>query len=207
MRSRTALVVATACALAAACTASHDNRPDLTRSAAPTTTAAPATTAAPTPAPTEFGTKDSRIVRCVSAEAHISPVPTRQPSTHDVVVGPLRWPGLKDRAHSDLEGFAAQQSDGWHYKIGAEIAAGASVTVSVAPQARTKAGLEYGQQWDYSSAQEVAFHACPKGRTAYVGGFFVAGPTGRICLPLDIRTGEAPPRRITVSLGAGPCPD
>lgn len=183
-----------ACALATACTDSPERRTE------------PIRTTASTPAPAEFGTKDDRLVRCGGGEARISPVADGPPKPQDIVVGPLRWPGLKDRARANREGYGNQQSDGWHYKIGAEIAAGARVTVSVAPEARGKAGLGYGQQWDYTPAQKVTFHACPKARTAFVGGFVVAGATGRICLPLDIRTGEAPPRRITVSLGAGKCP-
>ncbi|MEV0096143.1 hypothetical protein [Streptomyces sp. NPDC050738] len=211
MRSRTAVravVSAVAgCALAAGCTASHDNTTEPTRTTALPQTQTPTPTPTPTPLPADFGTEDSRIVRCVEAEAHVSPVTAGPPNPQDVTVGPLTWKGLKDRARSDREGFGTKQSDGWHYKIGVEITAGASATVSVAPQARGKAGLAYGQQWDYTAAQEVAFHACPKARTGYIGGFVVADPTGRSCLPLDIRTGEAPPRRITVSLGAGTCPD
>ncbi|MGC9671503.1 hypothetical protein ACNTMW_33790 [Planosporangium sp. 12N6] len=74
----------------------------------------------------------------------------------------------------------------------------------MAPEARAVAGLTYGQQWSYSPAEAVTFHACEAFDTVYIGGFHVVG---RRCVPLDIRVGDQPPTRVVISFFTGkPCP-
>lgn len=105
-------------------------------------------------------------------------------------------------ATADPSGYVTSAS-GNDFKVGAEIKAGATVTVSVPATAPGHAGLEYGQSWSYSPAQAVTFHACPDTDTAFIGGFHVEG---RQCVPLDIAVGGAPPTRVVVSFFNGPCP-
>ncbi|MET8787451.1 MULTISPECIES: hypothetical protein [unclassified Streptomyces] len=119
-------------------------------------------------------------------------------------MGPLRWPGLKGWKDGRPTDFGGRTADGWHYKIGAELERGSVVRVTVAPEARQRAGLGYGQEEGYTPAAEVTFRACPDADTAYVGGFYVQGD-GRFCLPLDVRVGHGPPRRIVVSVFSGDC--
>ncbi|SFG93731.1 hypothetical protein SAMN02787118_1343 [Streptomyces mirabilis] len=147
----------------------------------------------------------SRSVWCRSGEA-LGRLASRPPSDKtDVVVGPLRWSGLKSWQDGRRTDFGGRTGGGWHYKIGAEIERGSVVTVSVAPEARHRAGLGYGQKEGFTPAAEVTFSACTDSDTVYVGGFFVAGD-GRFCLPLDVRVGKAAPRRIVIPVFSGGCP-
>jgi hypothetical protein len=145
-------------------------------------------------------------------EAHVAK--SFSPSPDDLVVGPLTWPGLRGWATADPSGFGDPASG--DFKIGAQVAAGTTVTVAVAAEARAYAGLNYGQTWSYSPAQAVTFHACPDTDTAYIGGFHV---TGRRCVPFDVTVkGQASagradsdrlhrlPTRIVVSFFNGRCP-
>jgi hypothetical protein len=141
-----------------------------------------------------------RSILCGPHEARIER--TIQRSADDVVVGPLGWPGLKTWATADPSGYVTSAS-GNDFKVGAELDAGATVTVAIAPGAPGNAGLDYGQQWSYSPTQAVTFHACPHTDTAFVGGFHVEG---RHCVPLDITVGNATPTRIVISVFNGPCP-
>jgi hypothetical protein len=141
-----------------------------------------------------------RSIRCDPHEAHIEQTIRR--STDDVVVGPLGWPHLKTWATADPSGFVTSAS-GNDFKVGAELEAGVTVTVAIAPDAPGDAGLDYGQLWPYSPAQAVTFHACPHTDTAFIGGFHVEG---RQCIPLDIAVGDAPPTRVVVSFFNGLCP-
>jgi hypothetical protein len=141
-----------------------------------------------------------RSILCLPHEAHIEQTIRR--STDDVVVGPLGWPHLKTWATAAPADFVMSTS-GNDFKVGAELQAGATVTVAISPEAPGHAGLDYGQSWSYSPAQAVTFHACPHTDTAFVGGFHVEG---RQCVPLDIAVDKAAPTRIVVSFFNGPCP-
>jgi len=115
----------------------------------------------------------------------------------DLVVGSIKWPGLRSWATANPRNFGDPATG--DYKIGAEVRAGSTVTVSVAGAG---AGLEYGQDWQYSPTGTVTFHACADSDTAYIGGFHVKKPG---CVPLDIAEGGRPPARVTVSFFAGAC--
>ncbi|MFC4105169.1 hypothetical protein [Micromonospora zhanjiangensis] len=126
---------------------------------------------------------------------------TVTPSPNDVTVGPLTWPGLRGWANAWPADYGYGDDDG-NYKLGAEVRAGAEVTVTVGPEARTYAGLSYGQRWSYSPAESVTFHGCPYRDTAYIGGFQVKG---KRCVPFDIQVGDASPVRVWIGFFA-PCP-
>lgn len=143
-------------------------------------------------------------MRCGKEEA-LSRLASRPlPDKTDVTVGPLRWSGLKAWQDGRQTDFGGRTGDGWYYKIGTEIEQGSVVTVSVAPEARQRASLGYGQEEGYTPAAEVTFNACPDSDTAYFGGFFVSGD-GRFCLPLDVRVGKAALQRIVISLFSSGC--
>jgi len=160
-------------------------------------------TSSPAPDSTAAGAGSVTMPRAIfCAGDPVGPqVWTRQPD--DLVVGPLTWPHMRSWATASPTGYGYQDTSGFHYKIGALLRAGSTVNVTVAPEARGEAGLEYGLRWDYSPAQSVTFHACPTADTGFVGGFFVKKNR---CLPLDVRVGNAPPVRVVVSVFAGPCP-
>jgi len=116
------------------------------------------------------------------------------------VVGSIKWPGLRGWATADPRRFGDPGTG--DYKIGAEVRAGATVTVSIPAGHEGTAGLEYGQAWQQSPTSTVTFHGCPAGNTAYIGGFHVKSHG---CIPLDIAENGRPPTRVTVSFFAGAC--
>jgi hypothetical protein len=140
-----------------------------------------------------------RAILCNVNEAHIEG-PFQLFDT-DVVVGPISWPQLRIWATADPSGYriGGKEND---FKIGAQLKAGAVVTVSVAPEARAYAGLDYGQASSYSPAPAVTFHSCVNSDTAFVGGFHVEG---RHCVPFDVSADGESPVRIVVSFFDGPC--
>lgn len=137
--------------------------------------------------------------------------PTGKPSgapaagKDDVTVGPLIWRGLRALASGDQNTSGNRNSDGWHYKIGAELKADVAVTVIIGAQERARAALEYGQGYGNSPAPAVTFHSCPATPTAFPGGFFVAGD-GRGCVPVEVRVGDGAPQRVMISFFKGRCP-
>lgn len=151
------------------------------------------------PSPSQSTPTQSRAILCNVNEAHISG-PWQSFDT-DVVVGPISWPKLMTWATADPGGFRMEPSNN-DFKIGAQLKAGSAVTVSVAPEARAYAGLDYGQAFGYSPAPTVVFHACQNSDTAYIGGFHVEG---RHCVPFDVSVDGKPPVRIVISFFNGPC--
>jgi hypothetical protein len=123
----------------------------------------------------------------------------------DVTVGPLTWRGLGALADGDQSAHGVHNADGWHYRLASEIKGAASVTVTIGPEQRARAALQYGIGSGMSPAPAVTFHSCPGGPTVFIGALFVAGD-GRACVPLDIRVDDAPPQRVTISFFQGSCP-
>jgi len=191
-RVRPALVLAVAGLTTAACGAGNAvPRP------------APQVSAAPQPAPPVSAAPagkvaGSRDIECVGTEAHV--LVTMSPATDDLVVGSINWPGLRSWATANPKDFGDPATG--DYKLGAEVRAGATVTVSIPIDHARTAGLEYGQGWQYSPTSAVTFHACANSDTAYIGGFRM---TGRGCVPLDIAEGGRPATRVMVSFFAGAC--
>ncbi|WP_205358926.1 hypothetical protein [Actinacidiphila acididurans] len=139
---------------------------------------------------------------------HGSPSPTlpKLPSgpRTDVTVGPLTWKGLRALATADQRVYGTHNSDGWHYRIGPDVHAHSTVTVTVGVQQRARAGLEYGGGYGTTPAPAVTFNSCPTATTTFPGGFFIAGD-GRACLPLDVRVGNGPAKRVVISFFNGRC--
>jgi hypothetical protein len=123
----------------------------------------------------------------------------------DVTVGPLTWPGLRALADGDQNGYGYRDSDGWHYKVGAQLRAVATVTLTIGAEQRAKAGLQYGRAFGSTPAPAITFNSCPAKPTVFTGFFFVAGD-GRACVPVDVRVGEDAPRRVVISFFNGQCP-
>jgi hypothetical protein len=141
-----------------------------------------------------------RQILCDVHEAHITSASFPSFAT-DVVVGSISWPELKTWATADPSGFRAGGSES-DYKIGAQVKAGATVTVSVSPEARAYAGLDYGQASHYSPTSAVTFHACATADTAFIGGFHVVG---KHCVPFDVSEDRKPSIRTVISFFNGPC--
>jgi hypothetical protein len=158
-------------------------------------------TSGPSASPTSPIAIQSRQILCNISEAHIARSSFPSFAT-DVVVGSISWPELRTWATADPSGFRASGSAS-DYKIGAQVEAGAVVTISVAPEARAYAGLDYGQASGYSPTSAVTFHACAGADTAFIGGFHVVG---KHCVPFDVSEHHNPTRRIVISFFNGPCP-
>ena len=133
-------------------------------------------------------------------------------------VGPLVFVGVP-RPHEDRSDFAPRHGGYQSQKVLVLIEQGAVVTVVIPPSARKHVALLYDpaafsdqpnlRLSDGESA--VTFMACPKGQapvgpphgpTQFNGGLIVAGPR---CVPVDVAVGEASPRRVVISFGAGRC--
>jgi hypothetical protein len=154
----------------------------------------------PSASPTLPAAVQPRAILCNVNEAHLTR-PSFPSSDTDVVIGSLSWPEPRSWTSADPSGFRAggSQSD---FKIGAQVKAAATVTVSVAPVARAYAGLDYGQASGYSPTTAVTFHACATSDTAFIGGFHVEG--GR-CVPFDVSDDHKTPIRTVISFFDGPC--
>jgi hypothetical protein len=176
---------------------------------APTTAAAADRKRVGSPMKTSSTTTGATTSSATSATTTpTSPSSTRTtPATtkDDVTVGPLTWPGLRALANGDQNAFGYHDSDGWHYKVGAELRSGATVTVTIGAEQRAKAGLEYGRAFGSTPAPAVTLNGCPAAPTVFTGSFFVAGD-GRACVPLEVRAGEDAPRRVVISFFNGQCP-
>jgi hypothetical protein len=95
------------------------------------------------------------------------------------------------------------------FKIGTEVAAGKTVTVSVSESARAYAGIgtETGPSYGYSS---VTYESCPLSADSapvwWVGGFTLKDRT-KGCIPLDIRVhGESELHHVTLAIETDDCP-
>jgi hypothetical protein len=94
------------------------------------------------------------------------------------------------------------------------VQAGHTVTLALAPDARTIAGLAYGplpqgETKMRDTYHSVTFIACRGGKSLSRGdGFEVTFWSGfvltrrPVCLPLDVSIDGAPPRRVAIALGA-----
>ena len=150
-----------------------------------------------------------RVLACAAGSVTDEPA-----GTENIVAGPLIYPNAKmlSRPGSDRDfypGGVGELPDGSKsYKMGTFVNRGATVTVSVVPQAGTTVRLQGPSTLGPDEA--VTYQACATGgATAWVGGFNLSG-AGRsaACLPLQVRVkGESQPRRIVISLFEGVCKD
>lgn len=134
-----------------------------------------------------------------------SPATTPATADDDVTVGPLTWPGLRALADGDQNSYGYRNSDGWHYKVGTQLRAGTTVTLTIGAEQRAKAALEYGRAFGSTPAPAITFNGCPAKSTYFIGAFFIAGD-GRACVPVDVRVGQDASRRVMISFFNGQCP-
>jgi hypothetical protein len=127
------------------------------------------------------------------------------PGSHDLVVGPLRYPRL-------LLGFADEPPitepncyGGYFYKVGVELSPAKVATVMIGGRAYEYASL-ISMYSPHTGDEAITYHSCKNAKfgTAWVGGFLLRGrKTG--CVPLRISIADGESRREVVSLGAGEC--
>lgn len=123
----------------------------------------------------------------------------------DLVLGPLRYPGLLDGYPQGLP----DAMDGIIFaKIGAHLTPDATVTVSIDPEVSNWASIvtEAGPPAGYLSVtyKSCPAHLHPEG-SWYVGGFALRNQTSG-CLALNVQVhGEASIRRTVISFGDKVC--
>ncbi|HKE65665.1 MAG TPA: hypothetical protein VKB59_13595 [Micromonosporaceae bacterium] len=132
------------------------------------------------------------------------------PSQDDVSVGALTYLGAKKMASSTPNeyfggGPPSVDPNGVFFKVGTVLAPNATVTVAIAPSARSWAALE-----DSSAANDrqsaIRYEACKNARTVWHGGFVIRNDHERACLPLDVYIGKSGvARHLTLSLFNGAC--
>jgi hypothetical protein len=127
------------------------------------------------------------------------------PGHGDLVVGSL----FLINARNSVDPSGAGPTPPHSYKYPIAVKPGATVTMMIAPSARGHVVIDnpYGPSPGVIAAMYQACQPNPlQGWTVFVQGFaFIDGRT-RGCVPLTVQTGfEAPIRRVTVSLFAGPC--
>jgi hypothetical protein len=182
---------------------------------------APAETTAGTPPPPVGSIAHPRPVQCLEGTTYTPPpshraspgsgtpshpAPTEPPASKtDVAVGPLTLLSVGALAQGDQQGHSYHNGQGWHYRVDSEVRNAQLVTLTIGPEQRASTGLEYGLGYGMSPAPAVTFHGCPGAPTIFIGAFFVAGD-GRACVPLDVRVGNGPPRRVVISFFHGHCP-
>lgn len=196
---RTVPIAVAACLVLAACTSTTVVRPPV----APVRASVAAS-------PTSIGPVGShtnpRVLTCQDGMLHEQ----SNAGARDVTSGPLSYPNaqLLMRPGSVTEfyggGVPVSPEGVAFYKMGTYVTAGATVTVTVMPQARAYAGLQ--TPGDPPGAEAVTYQACPNGvATSWVGGFDLTKRKSA-CLPLEVDVkGEPAPRRLVLSIFNGAC--
>ncbi|HYU83843.1 MAG TPA: hypothetical protein VEK80_03470 [Kribbellaceae bacterium] len=131
-----------------------------------------------------------------------------QPSrtSDDLTVGPLTYPHARSLASMPPPDNARRADGVYVYKLGTIVSAGATVTVTVAPQARSYAALDHPDA-PQGGDLAVTYQGCPDHDTGFVGGFLLKKQS-RACVPLDVRIrGQDQVRRIVISFFNGTCPN
>lgn len=147
----------------------------------------------------------SVTVGCALARAAGPDTPS--PGSDDLILGPLVFRGLangyvfENPPSPDAEGVT-------FFKIGPELSAGSTVTVSIGTRAQRYAGIltEKGPSVGYSS---VTFEACSSqvlpGTMFWVGGFTLVGRKSA-CVPLVVQVaGESSPRHLVLPIETRSC--
>jgi hypothetical protein len=128
----------------------------------------------------------------------------QQPGPGDLVVGPLWIIDGRDSVGPD--GTGPHPQHGYKYPIA--VTPGATVTMTIAPQARGHVVIDN----PYGPPDVVAatYRACQPGSSSswsvFVQGFTFTDGRVRGCVPLTVQAGPgARIRHVTASLYAGPC--
>jgi hypothetical protein len=139
---------------------------------------------------------------------HGFPVSPPGQRSDDLVIGPVRYPGLRHGYSAYLEPLTTPNypGGGYYYKVGTELAPGATATVEIDSSASDYAALlsMYSPQ---AGDQAITYHSCAESEhgTFWVGGFILHGRS-TACVPLRITVaGESTVHRVVVALPAGAC--
>jgi len=125
------------------------------------------------------------------------------PGPHDLVSGPLDVIDGELLATADPAGYG----DRGNYKVPIAVGPGATVTVTIAPQARGRVVI-YNPYGPGGGVAAATYQSCQPGWTVFPQGFVFPDHRARGCVPLDVRAGGQPrTRHLTVSLFAGSCED
>jgi hypothetical protein len=147
-----------------------------------------------TPAP--LGSPSHPSVLGCGAEAGIDTPLRRGPS--DVVVGPLWFPGAKRLPSARPSGYGEHGV----YKISPAIAAGATVTLTIAPSARSYAVMR--NPYLARGVVSITYHACEHERSFFPQSFAFTDGRTRGCIPLDVSS-SGRVRHITLKLFVRHC--
>jgi hypothetical protein len=143
-----------------------------------------------------------RSVSCAEGYALDAP----SVSSTDVVVGPLRFPDLREAFLKNAALTAPNYHGRYFYKTGPQVQAGATVTVAVSPSASSFASLVSAFSPD-GGDQAITYHSCSNTKygTWWVGGFLLRDRSSA-CVPLLVTVaGESQVRRITVAIRVKRC--
>jgi hypothetical protein len=136
-------------------------------------------------------------------EQALSPPAEIRPGSGDLVVGPLSFPdGRRFARMRPRDVQPTGRLTGW-YKIPPVLAPGATVTVAIAPHARSRVVLiTPGTSRGVAAA---TFHGCSHAWGFFPGGFQFTDARVRGCIPMDVTVRGQSPRRVVLSLFAGDC--
>jgi hypothetical protein len=194
-----ALAAAMTCAILAGCTSSMT--PSSTHPAAPLASSPPGSSRAPTARP---GSAGNPLLLSCGQESFTSPPPPQQPRAVDLAVGPLIIVNGKRLASSSPAGWGDQGT----YKIPIIVTTGSTVTVTIAPRARSHVMIDnpYAHLWGIRDLVAATYHSCSDQAGFFAQGFaFIHGQI-RGCVPLDVRIGRQPQvHHVMLSLFAGQC--
>jgi hypothetical protein len=138
-----------------------------------------------------------------ATEQSLSPPAKIRPVPGDLVVGPLSFPNGRRLAHMRPRDFQATgRLTGW-YKIPPVLAPGATVTVAIAPGARSHVVLITPAS--PPGVATATFHGCPHAWGFFPGGFQFTDLRVRGCVPMEVTVRGERPRRVVMSLFAGDC--
>jgi len=137
-------------------------------------------------------------------QAAISPSVPIRPKTGDLVVGPLSFPDGRRLAHMQPDELAAGPPSG-SYKIPPVLAPGTTVTIAIAPPARSNVVLENPSS-PRGGVVAAIYHACQHAWGFFPQDFRLTHHRIRGCVPMDVTVRGQRPRRVILSLFAGDCP-
>jgi hypothetical protein len=145
----------------------------------------PARTTLPT-AQAPLGSPGHPAVLGCNAEAGITTPLRRGPA--DIVVGPVWFPNAKLLPTARPGGYGSHGV----YKIPPAIAAGTTVTLTIAASARHN--VQMRNPYLQAAASSITYHSCAHQRSFFPQSFAFTHGRRRGCVPLDVRT--APGNRV-----------
>jgi hypothetical protein len=153
-------------------------------------------TTAPGGTPAPLGSAGHPSILGCGAEASINTPLRRSPS--DVVAGPLWFPGAKRLPTARPGGYGEHGV----YKIPPAIAAGATVTLTIAPSARGYTVMR--NPYLARGVVSITYHACEHERSFFAQSFAFTDGRTRGCIPLDVSSAGRV-RHVTLKLFVRHC--